>query len=202
MAYNNTIPQPGDQPKDSQPQILTNFAAIKTLIDVNHVTFDAAGEGKHKFITLPVQAAAPALATDNGIYNKNYATTAKNETYIHNQTLAGTSDIPMSASFLSNTAVPILGLTGWTYLPSGVLIKWGYATGNGLATIDISVAGEPDFIQMLSVWLTPIAAGAGDVNTAVRFIDILDEKHFTAYFSARTTLGAAAGEAVFLAIGY
>jgi len=202
MAYNNAIPQPGDQPKDSQPQILTNFAAIKTLIDVNHVTFDAAGEGKHKFITLPVQAAAPVLTTDNGLYNKNYAGTTKNETYIHNQTFAGTSDIPFTASILS-TSNPVSADDGWTYLPSGILLRWVWVTSVAGGTETIDLTGLlPAFNTIIGALVTPFDNVVGDSDFAVRLAIIPDANHVDVYFSKRTTVGPAAGAAIVLIIGY
>ena len=201
MAYNNSIPQPGDQPKDSQPQILTNFAAIKTLIDVNHVTFDAAGEGKHKFVTLPVQAAAPVLAADNGLYNVLNAITNKNETYTHNQTFAGTSDIPFTASSLS-TSIPVSGDPGWTYLPSGLLLRWEWISSvGGLSTVNLAGL-TPAFTQIIAVLLTPFDNSGVDSDIAVRLDVITDPSHFDVYFSKRTTTGPAAGDAVALIIGY
>ena len=49
MAYLNNIPQATDRIKDSQPQILANFAEIQTLVGVNHVNFNAVDQGKHTF---------------------------------------------------------------------------------------------------------------------------------------------------------
>ena len=40
MAYNQNIPQPADQLKNSQPQLLANFQEINTILDVNHVGFN------------------------------------------------------------------------------------------------------------------------------------------------------------------
>lgn len=65
MAYNSNIPQPNDELKDSQADILENFTQIKNLIDVNHETFGSANEGKHKFVQFP-EGAAPATAVDEG----------------------------------------------------------------------------------------------------------------------------------------
>ena len=83
MAYKNNIPQPTDRLKDSQGDILNNFAGIKTAWDINHVTFDDADEGKHKFITFPAQGAAPTFgATENGLYNRASTISASNEIYV------------------------------------------------------------------------------------------------------------------------
>ena len=69
MAYKNTIPTASDLLSQSQDDILNNFAGIKTLVDVNHVTFDAAGEGKHSFVQFPVQSPVPTTGVDEvGLY--------------------------------------------------------------------------------------------------------------------------------------
>jgi hypothetical protein len=177
MAYNNSIPQPGDRLKDSQPQVLANFAAIQALIDVNHSIFGDAEEGKHKWITLPVQPAAPALAGDNGFYNKLYAATAKNETYIHGQKSAGTTDIPFTASILSNS-VQISDSTGWTYLPSGILLRWENVSGfNGTTTVTLG-GGFPAFTTIYSVIATPYNLTEPSTTFAVRLVDILSNTQF------------------------
>ena len=53
MPYQNNIPQPTDQLSVSQGDLLNNFASIYTLIGVNHVQFDASGQGKHFFAEFP-----------------------------------------------------------------------------------------------------------------------------------------------------
>ena len=201
MAYDNTIPKPTDKLKISQADLLANFAALQTLIDVNHDDFASANQGKHKWINFLVQAAAPAILADNGLYNKNYATTAKNESYIHGQKFAGTSDVPFSASVLSNTASPAAhGSDGWTYLPSGILVRWKYINGTGLTTIDLTGL-TPAFNSIWAVTLTPQDTAAGDVNFSARLVDIADANHFSVYFSSRTAAGAHVGMAVALIIG-
>ena len=59
MAYSPNIPQPTDIPANSQPQLLANFQGINTLINVNHIGFDVTDQGKHKWVSMPVQLAAP-----------------------------------------------------------------------------------------------------------------------------------------------
>ena len=63
MAYNNNIPLAADQLSVSQADLLNNFATISTYLNVNHVDFNGADQGKHKLLTLPVQT--PAAPTVN-----------------------------------------------------------------------------------------------------------------------------------------
>lgn len=118
MAYNNNIPQPGDQLSVSQADILNNFAAISTLVNVNHVDFNGADQGKHKWVTFPVQVAAPVInAGELGLYSILSALTATNQLNFINA--AGVST-PFTARG-----------TGWFYLPCGLLVKYGSFTSAG-----------------------------------------------------------------------
>jgi hypothetical protein len=73
MAYQANIPQPGDLLSQSQSDLLNNFMALQTLIDINHVDFASGDQGKHKWVTFPVQGAIPPagsgfLAGELGLY--------------------------------------------------------------------------------------------------------------------------------------
>lgn len=199
MAYNNNIPLANQPLNTSQADILANFAAIKTLIDINHVTFDVPDQGKHKFVSFPLQSAAPVFgANETGLYNKVYATTVKDELYVHKEVFGGTVDIPFTASTLSNTS-PVNTMDGWTYLPSGLLLKWESISGNGLTTITTSTG--PAFTNIFSVLLTVTNPSTSDSNTAVTLVDILSNTQYRVFFSTRAATGAAAGNAKALIIG-
>jgi hypothetical protein len=119
MAYNENIPQAGDRPSASRPQLLENFTQIKTLIDVNHVTFGgASGQGKHKFVTFPQQAVAPAPAATEIALSAQLGTTGNTELFIANGSTG--TNYQMTAARKN--------AQGWTMTPAGILIKWGSAT--------------------------------------------------------------------------
>lgn len=121
MAYNQNIPQPADQLKNSQPQLLANFQEINTLINANHVGFNLGDEGKHKFLQMPQQANNPAT----------------NNTEIGLVCLQGAiSNIP-ELNFVRNNNgdnIPftegLLATPGWTIMPCGLVVKWGTITIN------------------------------------------------------------------------
>lgn len=116
MAYNQNIPQPADQLKNSQPQLLANFQEINTLIDVNHVGFNLADSGKHKFLQMPRQGGAPTTAaTDLGLFAFLGANSGVSELNLRRQ--ADGAVIPFTEGLL---ATP-----GWTILPCGLVVKWG-----------------------------------------------------------------------------
>ena len=164
-VYDETIPLVAQKLNYTQPIIKSNFQAIKELIEKNHIDFNSvAGVGKHSKIDLPVQAPVPAFANDdNGLYTFLNATTSKNELYVHKQ-IAGVATgtgIPFTASILSNTATAAC-TNGWSYLPSGLLIRWGTKVGDGaLATLSINTAtisGGPVLTKALISYVSAYGA--------------------------------------------
>ncbi len=204
MAWNQNIPQPTDQLAASQADILNNFQALQTLIDVNHVDFASGDQGKHKFVTFPVQAPAPAFAAgEEGLYNFLYATTAKNELFVHKQTGATTVDIPLTASILSTSSAPALNTGGWTYLPSGLLLKFGNGSANGNTAFTFAALNPtaPAFTQVLTIILCTAYSNAADGDGFVR-LSTFTAAGFNAFGSARTTVTTKAVLFQYLAIGY
>lgn len=162
MAYNNAIPQANDSLKNSQSQLLANFQAIKTLIDVNHETFGSANEGKHKWVTFPVQGAVTATAAGEvNMYSANGAISGVPELWIQKQSAATAFEFTSS-----------LGATnGWTRLPSGILLKWGTlstTTYNTKETIAFPVGATiPVFSNIYSVQVTTATAESASPNQVV-----------------------------------
>ena len=162
MAYQNNIPQPGDAKNKSQADMLGNFAAIQTLVDVNHVDFaDAVNQGKHNIVTLPLTLTSPSapsfLSTEQGLYNLVNSTTTTNEIYVHKQTVDSGTEVAMTASRMSSTAKATC-VNGWSYLPSGLLIVWGNigaTSGSSVSITPVSSSSSPNFSKVFKVFLTP-----------------------------------------------
>lgn len=152
MAYTSNVPQANQLISQSQPIINANFVALQSF-----------GNG---YAELAVQVAAPSFTAGNdGLYVLNNATTTKNELYVHKQTQAGTIDIPFTASAMSNVATASC-INGWSYLPSGLLIKWGTATAaaNPVSITPTVTSGGPNFTKVFTVYVTP-----EDTSTNVNF---------------------------------
>lgn len=122
FTYFNNIPQPTDQLSTSQPDLLTNFASIQGLIDIDHVDFASADAGKHAKVTFPVQAVAPTFAAGEfGLYNKSDG--LNNQLNLVNpNALVGLVSITSTNSFNIVTSAPA---PGYAFFPNGYLIKWG-----------------------------------------------------------------------------
>lgn len=175
MAYQNNIPQPSDQLSQSQSDFLVNFQALQILIDVNHVDFASGDQGKHKFITFPLQGTAPTFNVGEvGLYNLLDSTSTVNQLFVTNS--AGTT-YPVTAS-----GGPIgLGVNGYCYLPSGQKLRWGSATTTG-TTVTVNLAAPPSMfpainqiftIQLTAIntncifWATASTGGTFTVNSSV-----------------------------------
>src|SRR5208282_6381299 len=148
--YNGLIPQATDQISVSQGQLLNNFGAIQTLIDVDHVDFANANAGQHNQVTMPVQGAAPAFNPGTvGLFNLLNATSGRNELYVENSVGAIT---PMTASLQATV--------GYTYLPSGILLKWYFgntgAVVGGVVNIPTNIGGTPNFNSIFYINVAPL----------------------------------------------
>jgi hypothetical protein len=210
VAYNPNIPQPSDLLSQSQQDILNNFQAIQTLVDVNHVDFASSDQGKHKWITFPSQAAIPPAGssfagTELGLYNAVYTTTNKQEIFVNKTNQITVVQVPLTASLLSTNSAPASNNGMWTYLPSGLILKSGSIQGSLSGLTTITPTGGPAFTQILTVLVSPFnSTTAADLNFSVRLVSINSATTFQVYFSSRTSTGAASGQTglQFLAIGY
>jgi len=150
MAYQNDIPQANDELATSQDDLLNNFAAIDTFVNVNHVGFNGADQGKHAQITFPLGPLAGQPFTyavgEIGLQSLNQLPTS-------------VPDIWMSRG--ASTAFPITGAAisnpGWSYLPSGVLLKWGTVavpSGGSYAIVFPVAATNPVYANAIVAFLT------------------------------------------------
>lgn len=77
MTYTSSLPVSGDSLGSTRDRIRTNFQQIATVEAVNHIAFNELGEGKHKFLQMPIQASAPTTSADEGgLYTKDDSASA------------------------------------------------------------------------------------------------------------------------------
>jgi len=159
MPYDENIPDANDLLSQSQADIQQNFAALKTLIDIDHETFGAANEGKHIQVTLPESAGDPAPAANEAIvYTKLSAVTG--ETGLFWQKENAGDVIEMTAY---NQAA-----SGYTLLPSGMKLCWGTGTiNNGSVTSGAIVFNSAFTTATYSVQVTPTGYPGGAAQDSV-----------------------------------
>ncbi len=155
MALNN-VPLAGQTLGVTRVPINQNFSLINAAFLVDHVEYNIAGQGRHQQVSMTLKAPGPVttIATTNGFFAQNWATTTKDEMWIQTAAGVGTNQYPMSASVLSQT--PLIGnyTTGWTYLPSGIVMKWGNVSVNTNSTVTVTLNGiGPNYGAIFSVQL-------------------------------------------------
>lgn len=199
MAYNQNIPQAADIPDSSQAQILANFTAIKTVVDINHVTFDdpSGGQGKHKHISFPEQVASPATAVNEvALFSRQSPLTGVAALCLREKNNGAVNE------FTSALAAD----DGWTRLPSGILLKWGHGLTGGVGLTTVTFSAGPTIPAFTSVWQIMITTGyllpGSDGDGFVRLNQFAAPwTTFTVWGSPRTTVGLKAVGFRYLAIG-
>ena len=240
MPWNSGIPQPAQAISATTGDIQGNFLAVQTWTNVDHVQIDGllGAEGKHNKVTLMNQAAAPpftpAVAPATGVSalglyalagplpaTTNPANTTT-QLYAHVVRRAAatyvTSEVPFSYSILTQVETPVNSFaasdTGYTYLPSGILMKWGVSDvttpavfpvpGNSYFVVQTNGAGlGPNFTKILTVQLTNRQSGTGTLYNNVVSLATIGMTSFRVEIQNGTPANISATTRVsWLCIGY
>ena len=169
MAYTINMPGANDRINATQPLIRDNFNEINADFQRNHVgllTPIAANRGKHSVVTFPLTGAGLALA-NNEMKIYNAASINGNPDLFVQRNIAGVDGVayPFTASSHANN--------GWTYLPSGLLLKWGTFLNDGLPQNFPVNATIPAFAHIYSAQVTTISGGANTYSAQIFAINIL-----------------------------
>jgi hypothetical protein len=159
MTFQTNIPQPGDLISVSQDDILQNFQAIDAAWNINHEDFNAANQGKHKFVEMPNQTANPAGAASEFTIFSRFTTlpaTGSLELWYKRAT-EGTA-------FQLTGTNPVRNATGYTFLPGNMLMQWRLVSSpsDGAAVVfPIAFSATPYSLQLTA---QRNGTSAGDVN--------------------------------------
>lgn len=173
MPGYNDGPLATDRINDTQAPIRENFNTIDTAWQVNHVDFtDAADFGKHVQIDCAELVNHPLIdADDISLYNFESTITNQPELYVKRAGAFGVAGTPFTASGWDAGT-----LSGWTYLPSGLLVKFGvidWIAAGGVAhnTYALPVAATiPVFTAVYNCQFTTVKSAAG-VTDAIAQLD-------------------------------
>lgn len=177
-TYTELIPVSGDSLGGTRDRIRVNFQQIASVMGINHVAFNALGEGKHKFLQMPEQVSAPATAANEaGFYAKvgtNPAETnlffrGENSGFEYQLTHAISGATP-EGRFASGLAYSATLQGGWTFLPGGLILQYGKRTApstSGVITYPIPFPSgtAPYTIQMTLQRTNAISVVLIDQNT-------------------------------------
>ncbi len=152
MAFNTNVPLANQKIKNTQQPIQDNFIETANLVAVNHEPFNSADQGKHKFVTFTQQPSTvqPANVSEFNMYNVVVGGT--------NQLCIKKGDASIEVPFTRRGGtLSAQGGSGFTILPSGLLIRWGTGTVVGGSTaINVnSNVSFPSMNNIASVQITP-----------------------------------------------
>lgn len=128
MTY-TSLPNTGQSLGQTRAAIKNNFDLIKTTVDQNHVDFDLSGAGKHNVIQMPVTGSIPVnpippgglVAGDANVYSK----TANAASQIFFSPDASGNEYQLTRAIAANFATFGIANNGWTFLPGGLIMKYG-----------------------------------------------------------------------------
>ena len=198
MAYNPNIPQPVNNIANSQADLLANFTAMNTYLSVDHNSFNTTNTGKHKQVTYLNQNGN--AATPDGFiafYNNTSALTGNPELFKVNS---------FGSNLVQNKQFEFTGSgiasDGWSYLPSGLIIKWGVVnlTGNTQITFPTGANIPPFTIFPPWCMITVLNNAVLDPNIAATITGINLVEIFVVV-NGRTTGNSATSNVAYIAIG-
>ena len=129
MTFTPNIPTTGQSLGNTRDAIRGNFTNYFNTISVNHVDPNLADQGKHKFLQMPDQAAAPNTAANEiGLYSKDVA--GNSRLFLRQEN---------NGAEIQLTGVsPLVATSGYTFLPGGLILQWGQATLGASQTLVIN----------------------------------------------------------------
>lgn len=171
IFYTADIPKPTDQISQSQGQLRNNANAIPELLNINHIGFNVANFGKHKFVEFPVGAAQTTAANEVGLWSAVSGFSGQPALFFSPQSTVGGFDISTSGRQIYTTPVPGIFTPGgsWVRFPSGVLYKWGNFSGASpfaFQTVDLAGNTIPAFINAPDI----VMVTAVDPTTSVTVV--------------------------------
>lgn len=163
MSFTPNIPASGQTLGNSRPQVLANFATLRTTISnatqPNHIDVNNAGAGKHIFVQMPVQTPGAANLP------------AANEGGFITQTVGANSELFFVRdnvnTYYQMTGPFTGGTNGNTPLFGGLLLQWGQATipggGTSVAVVFPVAYSAPAYSVVLTAWNNPITGSTPKV---------------------------------------
>ena len=113
ISYDPTKPAAANKPTNDQPAMQTNFASIKTLIDIDHVDFSSADYGEHVKVTFS-GSNPPSLPSAQLVLFASVVAGLP-------QLFAYSGDAAHSSTQYAAAG------NGSTFLLGGIIVKWGVA---------------------------------------------------------------------------
>jgi hypothetical protein len=188
--YDPLIPQATDQLSVSQGELLNNFGAIASLVDVNHGDFAAATAGKHLMVEFPPTAFGSLPTTplpgEMTLYANTSPATGNTEIFLARGN--GVSILPNNYAITAYGSGSGSGQTyAWTRLSSGMVLLWGSVGTGGVANFTVTfptIAGTIPFsTSIFSAQVTQL--GNSVVNNSAIYLTSSTTSSLTVFCCTR-----------------
>lgn len=173
MTYTRSIPNSGESLGGTRDRIRTNFEEIFDVVAINHTNFNELGEGKHKFLQMPIQASAPTTAaSEGGFYTKTVSGAAqaffRSESNGSEYQMTSVSDANIATFAVNSVAYVDDNDGGWTFLPGGLILQYGRRTSPGSSGTVTYPRAFPSGNAAFSIIVTNErnSARSANINTA------------------------------------
>lgn len=170
MTYSPRPKPSGDTLVGSRDQIRTNFEVIQDRFEDNHTAYGS-GSGKHSFIQIPERAAIPAglVASDGTLYTKD--ANGRSQLFYTdedsgNEYQMTRANVGAFTEFATNTNYSGSINGGWTFLPGGMILNYGFLSAATTTTRTITFAKSLTNTSY-SVTITPVGVSLNDTNVSV-----------------------------------
>lgn len=171
LSYNLNIPFQSNKPSVDQPDMLTNTNSIGSWVGIDHYGFGSNTGGQHQACTLIAQAALPGARTSGmgTLYTKQISSrsqlfyspdTTTNEFQLTRCISTSFSLFSTNVNNYGGAGVAFTG--GYTFLPGGMLLQYGFSattTNNTIIKFPAQFTNTPYSIQL---------TGQVDDNTTIR----------------------------------
>ena len=133
-SYNNGVPSANNDPSVDQPNMLINTQSINSLLGIDHVSFNAAGGGRHNQVTFAgnnpatLPATPPVLFVNNQDGNGNNLPGGLAQLFYYSGT-----DAQSQLQYTNSGAG-----YGSVLLPGGLILKFGLQGGVSPAGLTIT----------------------------------------------------------------
>jgi len=122
MSYNPGIPVSGQTLGSSRPQVQGNFQTLDTTIATNHVAMNQANAGKHTFTEMVARTTENTNQIQTGTVTHFSKLLGGITEWYFQREGTGVASVP-AIQMSKGTPSPLA--SGCTFLPGGLIIKWG-----------------------------------------------------------------------------
>lgn len=131
----NILPFPPQSMNSTERGMRENFNSIDAAFQVNHFGYDVLNTGLHSKVDFPETIAVPDItALTMALFTRKSADGKTAEMAI--------SKKPVATTLTVNFTEALRYGIGWTYLPSGILIQWGFGGTQTDGTAEVAFPKE------------------------------------------------------------